>query len=417
MNKLSYFTFIFVFGFFINLSLQNDSEAYVCATNADGDIILSDAGVAGTAFKDEVAFGTTNQPAPFNYTTGVVDDDGFNSNLSDQCSAEPLFYKMKVYTIAMCTSDPYGGDRGGTSTSINPNFEDCINILNAPDGKIVEIEKGVDGNDLLDGSELIIPTGEYPYLAIVLSNHLHVKHVQGYVNDEDGAVNMYGTGSLDGSGNIVTAKVGKYCYSTAIVSSYSGLWAGDSTYQNAHLDLEGNAVTIVDTSSGTSGSRMICVSDKATALAAAAYATEIIDHFGDLETDDHTAIPDNFIPYADVSEYYKGAGVTDVSLAGTSMAANMLNADGITTAQSFVNAQRIGMYLKFTQNIPKITEDTVGLKLNIGTTMGISIDSGQDINDGTAVVQSWMVKVGVDPFTAVIQVQDRDPRGVRGAFR
>ena len=75
------------------------------------------------------------------------------------------------------------------------------------------------------------------------------------------------------------------------------------------------------------------------------------------------------------------------------------------------------MYLKYTQNIPKITENTVGLKLNIGTTMGISIDSAQNINSGTAVVQSWMVKVGVDPFTAVIQVQDQDPRGVRGAFR
>ena len=49
--------------------------------------------------------------------------------------------------------------------------------------------------------------------------------------------------------------------------------------------------------------------------------------------------------------------------------------------------------------------------------MGISIDSAQNINGGTSVVQSWMVKVGVDPFTAVIQVQDQDPRGARGAFR
>ena len=89
--------------------------------------------------------------------------------------------------------------------------------------------------------------------------------------------------------------------------------------------------------------------------------------------------------------------------------------DNASLATSFVNAQRIAMYLNYTTNPPKITESTSGIKLNIGTTMGISLDSAQVVVG--EVVRTWMAKVGVDPFTVVVQVQNRDPRGVRGRWR
>ena len=396
MNKLSYFTFIFVFGFFINLSLQNDSEAIVCVTNADGAIQLTAGGVNGTAFKDA---GET-QPAPFQFPDNIIDEE-FNSNLADHCNTEPLFYKMKVYRVVMCKQDPYVANGLG-----NPRFESCVDLLNAPAGKIVEIVKGVDGNDLLNGSELVIPTGEYPYFAIILSNHLHVKHKQNYVNnDGTTGAKMWGNGDNSDAQR-------KTCYSTAVVTTISGNWAGDATYQNAHLDLEGNAVTIVD--SGQDGNaRLKCVNDDSET--GYAYATEIIDHFGDnLDTDDHTAEVDNWINYANHENDYQGV-TTDISMAGVKMAANILQNDNASLATTFVNAQRIAMYLNYNVNPPKITENTVGIKLNIGTTMGISLDSSQAVVSG--VVRTWMSKVGVDPFTVVVQVQNQDPRGVRGAFR
>ena len=81
---------------------------------------------------------------------------------------------------------------------------------------------------------------QYPYFAIILSNHLHVKHKQNYVNnDGTTGAKMWGNGDNSDAQR-------KTCYSTAVVTTISGNWAGDATYQNAHLDLEGNAVTIVD---------------------------------------------------------------------------------------------------------------------------------------------------------------------------
>jgi len=393
MKKIYSFTFIFVFGFFINLSLQNDSEAIVCVTNADGAIQLTAAGVAGTQEKSD------GEPAPFQYPNGIVDDE-FNSNFADHCNAEPLFYKMKVYKVALCTQDPYVASGLGS-----PRFDSCIDLLNNTDGKIVTIEKGKDGNDLLDGAELVIPIGEYPYFAMVLSNHLHVKHKQDYVNnDGTTGAKMWGNGDS-------TDAQRKTCYTTAVVTTISGDWAGDATYQNAHLDLDGNAVTIVD--SGQDGnSRLKCVND--TSETDYDFATEIIDSFGNEVGDDHTADIDNWINYQSKADLYQGV-TTDISTAGTFMAANLLQNDNASLATSFVNAQRIAMYLNYTTNPPKITESTSGIKLNIGTTMGISLDSAQVVVG--EVVRTWMAKVGVDPFTVIVQIQNRDRRGVRGRWR
>ena len=307
---------------------------------------------------------------------------------------------MKVYKVALCTQDPYVASGLG-----NPRFESCIDVLNNPSGKIVTIEKGVDGNDLLDGAELVIPTGEYPYFLIILSNHLHVKHKQDYVNnDGTTGAKMWGNGDS-------TDAQRKTCYTTAVVTTITGDWAGDATYQNAHLDLAGNAVTIVD--SGQDGnSRLKCVND--TSETDYDFATEIIDSFGDEVSDDHTADIDNWINYQSKADLYQGV-TTDISTAGTFMAANLLQNDNASLATSFVNAQRIAMFVNYTTNVPKITENTVGLKLNIGTTMGISLDSAQVVVG--SVVRTWMAKVGVDPFTVVVQVQNRDPRGVRGRWR
>ena len=393
MNKILNLIFIFVFGFFINLSLQNDSEAIVCVTNADGAIQLTAAGVAGTQEKSD------GELAPFQYPNGIVDDE-FNSNFADQCNAEPLFYKMKVYKVALCKEDPYVASGLGS-----PRFESCIYLLNNPDGKIVTIVKGQDENDLLDGAELVIPTGEYPYFAMVLSNHLHVKHKQDYVNnDGTTGAKMWGNGDS-------TDAQRKTCYTTAVVTTITGDWAGDATYQNAHLDLDGNAVTIVD--SGQDGnSRLKCVNDNSETDYD--FATEIIDSFGNEVGDDHTADIDNWINYQSKADLYQGV-TTDISTAGTFMAANLLQNNNASLATSFVNAQRIAMYLNYTTNPPKISENTVGIKLNIGTTMGISLDSAQVVVGD--VVRTWMAKVGVDPFTVVVQVQNRDRRGARGRWR
>ena len=46
-------------------------------------------------------------------------------------------------------------------------------------GKEVIIEPDTE-TDLLDGT-LVLPVGSYPYLAVVVDNHLKIKHKQKYV--------------------------------------------------------------------------------------------------------------------------------------------------------------------------------------------------------------------------------------------
>jgi hypothetical protein len=156
----------------------------------------------------------------------------------------------------------------------------------------------------------------------------------------------------------------------------------------------------VVTSGTGANARMKCTDSKATAEANDAFATEIIDHFGanaDVDVD-------NWIPYLNVGDIGNG----EVSSTDVEMAANMLEADNETIATTFNTAKRIGVYIKYPNSV-KISESTVGFKINIGTTHGISLDSAQVVEGG--VVKTWMAKVGVDPFTIVVQTKTKRRRG------
>ena len=349
-NKISFFICVFAFAFFINLISATNSEAELCKTNADGAIILSTNGVAG------------NQPAgdvsklPFNFKN--------DNTIADQCNAEPDQYKITFYKLALCTEDPYR--QGG------PVFDSCVDIEN---------------NDLLDGVDLILPVGTYPYLAAVVDNHLHVQHIQEFVQENGDPAKMWGNGDTSAANR-------RYCYTVGVVTTITGDHSTDTSYESAH-----GGVDVVTSGTGANA-RMKCTDSKATAEANDAFATEIIDHFGE----NGDADVDNFIPYQDVGDI----GNEEVSSTGVEMAANMLQANNETIATTFNTAKRIGVYIKYSNSI-KISENTTGFKINIGTAHGISIDSAQVVEGG--VVKTWMAKVGVDPFTIVVQTKTKRRRG------
>ena len=364
-NKISFFICVFAFAFFINLISFTNSEAELCKTNADGAIILSTNGVAG------------NQPAgdvsklPFNFKN--------NNAIADQCNAEPDQYKITFYKLALCTEDPYR--QGG------PVFDSCVDIMNNTSGKEIIIRKGVENNDLLDGADLLLPTGTYPYLTAVVGNHLHVKHIQEFVQENGDPAKMWGNGDT-------TTANRRYCYTVGVVTTITGDHDEDTAYESAH----GN-VDVVTSGSGALA-RMKCTDNKATAEGNDAFATEIINHFGA----NGDADVDNWIPYLNVGDIGNG----EVSSTDVEMAANMLEADNETIATTFNTAKRIGVYIKYPNSV-KISENTVGFKINIGTTHGISLDSAQVVEGG--VVKTWMAKVGVDPFTIVVQTKTKRRRG------
>lgn len=370
--------FLFIFGFFINIIFQADSNAFLCETDSEGAILLSSDAVSGS---QEVG----SQKAPFKFINGKIGDLG--SNFTDQCNAEPDEYKLTFYKVGLCTEDPYltsvGGNPGG-----NPNFSSCFDILNSSSGKTLTIKADEENNDLLSGQSLTLQIGSFNYFYAIVNNHLHVKHIQSFKTEVGAAADMWGNGdSQEGVRNI--------CYTVAVVTTITGDHADDNAYETAHN------VDVVDSGPG-SNSQLKCTASMDDAIANVAFATEIIDHFGE----DGDASPDNWIDYQNMTDHSAG----EIDTSGVSMAANMLQDDGASLATTFINATRIGMYYRYTNPI-NISELTTGFKINIGTSHGISLDSAQVIAGGIEdVVQNWMAKVGVDPFTVQIQTRERQKR-------
>ena len=363
-NKIYLFICIFTFAFFINLISFTSSEAEICKTNTDGAIILSTNGVAGTQ-------PSSGNKKPFNFKS--------DNAIADQCNAEPDEYKLTFYKLALCTEDPYR--QGG------PVFDSCVDIMNNTSGKEIIIKKGIENNDLLQGVDLILPVGTYPYLAAVVNNHLHVKHIQEYVQENGDPAKMWGNGDTSAANR-------RYCYTVAVVTTITGDHSTDTSYESAH-----GSVDVVTSGTGANA-RMKCTDNKATAEADDAFATEIIDHFGE----NGDANVNNSLSYEDVGDI----GNEEISSSGVKLAANMLQTNNKTIATTFNTAKRIGVYIEY-PNPVKISENTVGFKINIGTAHGISIDSAQEVAGG--VVKTWMAKVGVDPFTIVVQTKTRRARG------
>lgn len=382
-KKKYFFIFFLLTGFLINPIFQSDSHAFLCETDANGAILLSSDAVNG-------AQAVGSQKAPFKFINGKIGDLG--SNFTDQCNAEPDEYKITFYKVGLCTKDPYLASVNGKAGG-NPTFTSCFDILNSPSGKTIIIKPDVENNDLLDGESLSLPIGSYKYFYAIVNNHLHVKHIQSFKTELGAAADMWGNGdSQEGVRNI--------CYTVAVVTTMTGDHANDNAYETAHN------VDVV-ASGPSSNSQLKCTASMDDAVANAAFATEIIDHFGE----DGDAVPDNWIDYNNMSDHSAG----EIDTSGVSMAANMLQDDGASLATTFINATRIGAYFRYTNPVV-ISELTTGFKINIGTSHGISLDSAQVIAGGIEdVVQNWMAKVGVDPFT--VKIQTREKRRRRGAWR
>ena len=90
----------------------------------------------------------------------------------------------------------------------------------------------------------MLPVGSYPYLAVVVDNHLKIKHTQKYVyeNSSD-RVPMHGFGETGNATNKDT------CYTLDKVTTYTNLLADgvDDNYPTSYATAQGG-VTILPVS-------------------------------------------------------------------------------------------------------------------------------------------------------------------------
>ena len=389
-KKILFFCSVCIFGFTLNVISQTASKAAdalaSCAKNANGQILVTVAGLAGTQVK------TAQDKAPFNYANGHVDSE-FSSNNSDACSQEPDFYKVKFYKAMLCVEDPY-------QTDANPDFTSCAEIFNNAEGKDVVLSPG-ESDNLLEG-DLLLPAGEYYYAAMVISNHLKVKHMQEYALVGGGALDLYGNGDTAG-GNTGT----DVCYSVAAVTTYSGRadLADGSATADAYNASQGLANdTIVNSGATSATARLKCVDSVANAIAAGDwdYQTEIFDHMGG---------EDDFVAsYPSLAEqpaggYIDSSGETGV--AGVEISGLMMKDDNLKVATARTNGKRMGMFFKYTNPVI-INESTIGMRLFFTTYSSVSIDFSQDNETGKNI---WGTKMGADPFT--VQFKTKTKRRTR----
>ena len=356
-----------------------------CVEDSSGNIVISVNGRAAT--QDRVEDEGTRQH-PFTYSDNYAEDDEeviSGGTFANHCNNQPDFYKVKFYKAALCTADPY-------VTKASPDYSSCTDIFSNTSGKDVIIQPNAD-TDLID-QPLVIPIGSYPYLAVIVDNHLKIKHTQKYVyeNSSD-RVPMHG---FDEAGNATNKDT---CYTLDKVTTYTNFIAtSGGDYDASYASAQGE--TLLPSGNRTAATSLLkCVSD--TSRTGYDYATEIIDQFGENNTY-VVADGDASIDYEEMS---------DTGISGLEMAATMMKTDNVSIATALNDARRIGAFFKYANPV-KISENTIGFKLNFATTVAVSLDATQneDTADG-GDGKIWMSKVGADPFTIQVQTKTRRTRG------
>ena len=337
LNKFFVVTLFLIISVSALLLMQTSSKADICHT-IDGKIVTS----------------TNDTPVSHN---GGTDYD------KDNCSKEPLFYKVKFYEVMLCLTDPFVAGSGDTGA--NPDFISCTSsIFSDATGKDIVIEPGV-ATELLDGG-LELEIGNYPFAAIVVSNHLGIKHYESFV---------------DTSGNAETAIKG---YNTAQNTASAG---------NICWSVENKATTYTNTTAGTHNSLAYTLpspDDFRTATMACGttlgathtygYAYEIIDSIDDT-CDDDTDCDSTFRPYT--------LYAADDTIEGE-FAATLLQSNGTTVGSNRGNSVKLGYFLKFDTPLT-VTEDTNSFEMKFTTSTSVSVDF-----HGNSDMQ--VSKVGANPF-------------------
>jgi len=362
------------------ISFALDGE---CIEDSSGNIVISANGRAAT--QDRVD-GGSDIPSPFTYSDSYDDEDmDSGGTFAGNCNNQPDFYKVKFFKAALCKEDPY-------RTKLSPDYSSCTDIFSNSVGKDVIIQPNAD-TDLID-QPLVLAVGSYPYLAVVVDNHLKIKHTQKYVyeNSSD-RVPMHGFDEAGAATNKDT------CYTLDKVTTYTNFIAtSGGHYDASYASAQGE--TLLPSGSRTAATSLLkCVND--TSRTGYDYATEIIDQFGENNT--------YVVADGDASIDYEEMSTTGLS--GLEMAATMMKTDNLSIATALNDARRIGAFFKYANPV-EISENTVGFKLNFATTVAVSLDASQDedtADGGDGKI--WMSKVGADPFTIQVQTKTRRARG------
>ena len=295
----------------------------VYTTAADASCRYTDAGLL-----DVEVDGDGNSDAPVYETS--------RSARGDQCSDTPDEYEITFYKLGICTA----------STAAN-DLSSCQYIVDNDAGVKHVIVAGTSGAMAIP--EFAIDPGTYPYMVVVLSNKLGIKH------------SFTASNSVTG----VSSSAGTTCWTSV---------AGPSSYTNEQFTSPHGATT-------ADGAQLI--SCGALADSAPAFSYEVINKLTGEECSDSWVANGDYASFGTV-----GNGTAEVSL--------LKSTDVFATACT--DAAKILWTTTLTTPYLVTTESTS--QLNMRTTDSVSIDFDGDENNNN------IIKMGADPIQLYLTVTD-----------
>ena len=291
----------------------------------------------------KITIDTTDAAQPVNNQDG--------EGLGDSCEQTPDSYKMTFYKIGLCTAD----------TSFN-DLSSCQYIVNDAAGVTHDVAYPSVGEMAIP--KFAIDNGTYPYLVILMTNKLGIKHSWETTNN---VIGRTGTGT--------------YCWTDGV--------SGPGTYNNAAaMTYAGHSVNSV-----AGGTKTV---QCGTSAGTADFNYEIINIFNSendnwcyTEDSDRTSGTSNFAANGDRSA---------MGLMGNGQATvNLLQSDN-TYATTCQNGAKILWTTLLTT--PYVITDESTFALNIKTVSGVSIDFDGGASGAT------VLKVGANPPQLNLVVTD-----------
>tara|TARA_B110000211_G_scaffold222047_1_gene270314 strand:- start:619 stop:1086 length:468 start_codon:yes stop_codon:yes gene_type:complete len=137
IKKLFYITFLFSIILTGN-NIASDTDYSICATNADGAILVDERD------GDNTSFALASSPTSFTHANSDDADKG------GYCEVTPDNYKIKIFKMGLCTENPYREPDAGAGNTVGADLSSCVDVFDKAEGKEVNIQPGVEV-DLLDG--------------------------------------------------------------------------------------------------------------------------------------------------------------------------------------------------------------------------------------------------------------------------
>ena len=254
----------------------------------------------------------------------------------DACNDTPDEYEITFYKLGLCTATAAAND-----------LSSCQYVVNNTAGVTHVIQAGTSG--AMDIPEFSIDPGTYPYMVVVISNKLGIKH------------SFTAAYSLTG----VSSSAGTSCWTSV---------AGPSAYTNEQFTSPHGATT-------ADGAQLI--SCGAASASAPVFSYEVINKLTGEECSDSWAANGDYSNFGTV-----GNGTAEVSL--------------LKTDNSFATACTDAARILWTTTLttPYVVTANSTFQLNMKTTDSVSVDFSNDENDNN------IIKMGADPIQLYLTVTE-----------